>query len=222
MNSRETILRRIRSGLSSRTADVELPPSPEVWPKAGLSPDEKWTRFSKELSALSGETIPCATFEQAAESLKEILHEQGIRELGVTGGPLCRELVDRLEDVAVVTAPNDPDATDPKAFAALEAGLVEAEFLLADTGSCVVAGANPFDRLMCYLPEICVVVSEKNRLVEHLPEAWPQIMAKAVDPELRGEHVIISGPSRTADIEKILILGVHGPRRVIVLVIDRE
>jgi len=57
-------------------------------------------------------------------------------------------------------------------------------------------------------------------LVEHLPAAWAEIARRAADPSLRGEFVIITGPSRTADIEKILILGVHGPKRLVVLLVD--
>jgi L-lactate dehydrogenase complex protein LldG len=56
--------------------------------------------------------------------------------------------------------------------------------------------------------------------VEHLPAAWETIAPRIADPGLRGEFVIITGPSRTADIEKILILGVHGPKRVVVLLVD--
>jgi L-lactate dehydrogenase complex protein LldG len=56
-------------------------------------------------------------------------------------------------------------------------------------------------------------------LAEHLPAAWPAIAARAAEPARRGEFVIVTGPSRTADIEKILILGVHGPKRLVVMLI---
>ena len=101
----------------------------------------------------------------------------------------------------------------------LPLGLVAAEYLLADTGTCVVACGTTQERLMCYLPPACVVVAKTDRLVEHLPAAWEEIGPRAADPALRGEFVFITGPSRTADIEKILILGVHGPKRLIVLLV---
>jgi len=56
-------------------------------------------------------------------------------------------------------------------------------------------------------------------LTEHLPAAWPSIAARAAEPTLGGEFLIVTGPSRTADIEKILILGVHGPKRLVVMLV---
>ena len=91
--------------------------------------------------------------------------------------------------------------------------------LLADTGTCMVACATAHHRLMCYLPPVCIVVAKTEQLVEHMPAAWEQIAPQVADPELRGEFVFVTGPSRTADIEKILILGVHGPKRLVVLLV---
>jgi L-lactate dehydrogenase complex protein LldG len=65
-----------------------------------------------------------------------------------------------------------------------------------------------------------VVVARGEQLVEHLPAAWAEIARRAADPLARGELVLVTGPSRTADIEKILILGVHGPKRLVVLLVD--
>ena len=48
------------------------------------------------------------------------------------------------------------------------------------------------------------------------------VVARAADPAVRGELVILTGPSRTADIEKILILGVHGPKRLVVLLVGER
>ena len=72
---------------------------------------------------------------------------------------------------------------------------------------------------MCYLPPACVVVARLDQLAEHLPAAWGPIAQGCLSKDSRGEIVLITGPSRTADIEKILILGVHGPKRLVVLVV---
>ena len=64
-----------------------------------------------------------------------------------------------------------------------------------------------------------MVIGRADQLVEHLPAAWTTIAPRAADPALRGEFVIVTGPSRTADIEKILILGVHGPKRLVVILV---
>ena len=83
----------------------------------------------------------------------------------------------------------------------------------------MVACNTPHERLLCYLPPVCIVLAGTDRLFEHLPAAWDEIARRAADPDLRGEFVFITGPSRTADIEKILILGVHGPKRLVVLLV---
>ncbi len=107
----------------------------------------------------------------------------------------------------------------PQHMAELSASVIEADALLADTGSCLIACPTAQDRLLCYLPPACVVVARVEQLLEHLPAAWPAIAPRVADPAQRGEFVIVTGPSRTADIEKILILGVHGPKRLVVLLI---
>ena len=72
---------------------------------------------------------------------------------------------------------------------------------------------------MCYLPPVCIIVARVDQLAEHLPAAWGPISTACSTKDARGEIVLITGPSRTADIEKILILGVHGPKRLVVFVV---
>ena len=105
-------------------------------------------------------------------------------------------------------------------MAQLSAGVLEPEYLLADTGSSVVICPTAPARLLCYLPPACVIIATRQKLVEHLPAAWAGLAPRVADPAARGEIVFITGPSRTADIEKILILGVHGPKRLVVLLVD--
>ncbi len=58
-----------------------------------------------------------------------------------------------------------------------------------------------------------------DQLVEHLPAAWQSIARQCAQRDLSGEFVIVTGPSRTSDIEKTLILGVHGPKRLVVMLV---
>lgn len=220
MTSRDTILQRIRSGLSNTEAagfaGLQLPPVPEVWPQT--NPDKKVLaeRFAAELKAIHGETIRSATMDEARKCLAALLDEAGWEKIALLDRPLAREATSALPTERFAVAQAD---WTPQQMAELPAGLVTAEYLLADTGTSVVACGTAQERLMCYLPPACVVVARLAQLVENLPAAWPDLARRAADRELRGEFVLITGPSRTADIEKILILGVHGPKRLTVLLV---
>jgi L-lactate dehydrogenase complex protein LldG len=215
MSSRDSILQRIRS--QTRTMpQPECPPVPEVWPRTGASSEQLVERFTAELQLVQGEVLRCGSIADVRGKLLKLMDQQGWKTIGAVEKPLCRELLSELPADRVAW---QRENWDPKEIAQLPAGLVAADHLLADTGSCVVSCDTPEQRLMCYLPPACVVAAKVERLCEHLPAAWPQIAPRVAEPDRRGEFVIITGPSLTADIEKILILGVHGPKRLVVLLI---
>lgn len=216
MNDREVVLGRIRQALADRPR-VDVPSAPEVWPE--LKPDRPTmiARFDEELKTVDGEVFRCGTVAAARTKLAEWMRELKCERVGAVDRPLVRELADGFSAAQLDWI---DDQTDKTAIGRLDASLVGAELLLADTGSCLVECRTAPERMMCYLPPVCVVVARADMLREHLPAAWGQIVARAADPELRGELVIVTGPSRTADIEKILILGVHGPKRLMVLLVD--
>jgi len=215
MSSRNAILSRIRKLLAGEP-ERQLPPIPEVWPIENPPVEKMVERFTAELEAIAGEVQRAATIEQASQKLIALVDELGAERIGRTDHPLCEELTAGLPGERFIIGQDDPD---PKQLAELPAGLIAADTLLADTGSAMIACATPHHRLMCYLPPVCIVVAKTSQLVEHLPAAWEKIAARVADPGLRGEFVFVTGPSRTADIEKILILGVHGPKRLIVLLV---
>jgi L-lactate dehydrogenase complex protein LldG len=189
----------------------------EVWPRLNPSVDQMATRFAQELEAVHGETIRCRSMEDARCKLAELMGRAGYERLAAVDRPVCRELVADVPADRVAWAQSD---WTPPGMADIPLGIVAADCLLADTGSAMVACHQPEERLMCYLPPACIVVGRSNQLREHLPAAWQSIAPAVANPELRGEYVFITGPSRTADIEKILILGVHGPKRLIVMIVD--
>lgn len=213
--SRDSILHRLRTELSKGPA-VQAPPVPEVWPRTKATAAQLADRFAEELKAVHGELVRVASIEQARQKLVELVKQSAWNRVGVMERPLCQEVASVLEPARMMR----PCANHgPKEFAPLAASLVGAEFLLADTGSCVIACGTAQERMLCYLPPACVVVARAGQLAEHLPAVWPELAKRCADPQARGELVIVTGPSRTADIEKILILGVHGPKKLVVLLI---
>jgi len=215
MSSRDVILGRIRSLLASGPA-ASLPSPAEVWARENPSRDQMAERFAAELASVAGETIRCRSMDEARARLAELMAAEGWSRIAPIDRPECRELTSALPPEQVAWP--QPDWT-PQGMADLPAGLIAADWLLADTGSSVIVCRTPQDRLLCYLPPACVIVAPAERLAEHMPAAWESIAARAADAATRGEFVIITGPSRTSDIEKILILGVHGPKRLVVLLV---
>jgi L-lactate dehydrogenase complex protein LldG len=215
MNSRDTILHRVRSQCATMPP-VAAPPTPEVWPRENPTPAVMAERFAKELTAVQGEVIRCAAMADARRQLADLANKSGWTAVGCMDRPIVRETAADLKADAVRWAAADWQS---RQMAELSVGVIAADVLLADTGSCLIDCGTPQDRLLCYLPPACVVVAKVEQLVEHSPAAWPEIAKRAAEPDRRGEFVIVTGPSRTADIEKILILGVHGPKRLVVLLI---
>jgi L-lactate dehydrogenase complex protein LldG len=226
MSSRDVILQRIRSGLTNAVAAgfgdlrdqaaLGAPPVPEVWPRTNSAPAALAPRFQAELKALNGEAIPCPTMADARRQLAQLMETAPWARMGSLDRPITRDLTADLpaDHLAWVTSDWTAEQIEQ-----LPAGLITADALLADTGSCVVHCTTAQERLMCYLPPACVVVARLDQLAEHLPAAWGPIAQGCLSKDSRGEIVLITGPSRTADIEKILILGVHGPKRLVVLVV---
>jgi L-lactate dehydrogenase complex protein LldG len=215
MTSRDAILQRVRSALAEGSP-VAPPPVAEVWPREDPDAATMAARFSQELADVQGEVIRAATMDDARRQLAELVGQAQWTALGMMDRPLVREVAAHLAAELAAWAAAD---WQPGRMAELSASVVEAELLLADTGSSVIACPTAQDRLLCYLPPACVVLARTEQLREHLPAAWATIAPAVADPARRGEFVIVTGPSRTADIEKILILGVHGPKRLVVLLI---
>jgi L-lactate dehydrogenase complex protein LldG len=90
----------------------------------------------------------------------------------------------------------------------------EALYALADPGSVVLAASPEEPRARSLLPEIHLTIVSEDRVLPGLPELFAR-----VESALPSSLAIISGPSRSADIEQVLALGVHGPREEHVVIV---
>jgi len=215
MNSRDLILQRIRAAVA-KMPTMASPPVHEVWPRLQPEAAGMFRQFAKELVSVQGEPLRCGSMAEARQTLAQLAEQSGWTRIGAMERPVCREVVGDLPPERLhFSHPGWPS----REMGELSLGVIAAEALLADTGSCIVACPAAEDRLLCYLPAACVVIAQTDQLYEHLPAAWEKYGPRCAEKDLRGEWVIITGPSRTADIEKTLILGVHGPKRLVVLVV---
>ncbi len=109
------------------------------------------------------------------------------------------------------------DRYEQNACATAEFGINTADYALADTGSLVFLSESGESRLISLLPPRHIAIVAKNKILSGLDELFslvPQPAAKS------SSMVIITGPSRTADIEMRLVRGVHGPGEIHVMIVE--
>lgn len=99
----------------------------------------------------------------------------------------------------------------------IEVGITGCEFLVTQTGSAMMSSAQGGGRQMNIIPPMHIIIATRNQLVATLEDAYSLIQQKYTDG-LPSQIALVTGPSRTADIEKTLVLGAHGPRELRVMI----
>lgn len=208
--AKENILKRVRNALSQ--------PVPLPFPRAEGQQTVYRTQtgsleevFAQTFSALKGRFIFCANHQELAEALAALAtHEQW-------ENCYCRELplLHQLEPFAL---PFLNQGTD---LGQANAGLTSCEALVARTGSVLMSAAQPSGRTVGIFPPVHVVVAYIDQLVYDITDAFGLLQAHY--PENLPSMVSLqSGPSRTSDIEKTSVIGVHGPAEVYVFLVDES
>jgi L-lactate utilization protein LutC len=210
--TRDHILHRIRTALgrsAGQAASPDVPPARLVVPE--MDREARIRSFTARLEALGGKTLCAATRDEAralvapaiegkraVASNAPFLAECGITSLpGVESGIADRE---RLRAVC----------------AAAQVGITSADYALADTGSLVMLSSPQEARMISLLPPVHIAVAPLERMLTGLDELFTVLPRPA---EQTSSMVLITGPSRTADIEQILVRGAHGPGQVIVILV---
>ena len=242
-SSRDTILARVREALrvpapmphlKSRdlvgsasqpaAADSGCLPSLEIlpievarpWlPDGGETPEERLSILMENLGKLRAIVHRVPDTAAAAALVLAVAREREWRRVACHADSLVDPLVSALpcETLAVDSGTFDKDAVE-----SCDAGITACESLVAQTGSILVSSRTCGGRAVSILPHVHVVVATVQQVVATLGDALQGIRDRHAG-RLPSMLSFITGPSRTGDIERILVLGAHGPKELIVILI---
>jgi L-lactate dehydrogenase complex protein LldG len=225
MTNREIILGRVREALkvaaphplphNGLTDRSSLPASPQKWlPPVGKTLEEQIELFRQNAEALRVDFRACANLSEAIQHVKKLAADGGWKKIGRHRGELVDSVAQELGLTEVQTdrgyAVNDLESCD--------AGLTECEALVAQTGSVLVSVPSAGGRALSVLPPHHVVLARRNQMTPDLGAALRRVQEKFKD-NFPSFLSFISGPSRTGDIERILVLGAHGPKKLTILLL---
>lgn len=209
--SRENILHRVRTALgrSVEQAPEPAPPARIRIPEMGM--EERIARLRENVEALAGRTRLAATAEEARACVEEAL---GGRTAVASNAPLLAQC--GITSLAGVRAGVTDRAELRELCANCAVGITGADYALADTGTLVLLSSPQEARMISLLPPAHIAVVPRDRILTGLDELFSLVPQPA---ELTSAMVLITGPSRTADIEQFLVRGVHGPGELHVVVV---
>jgi L-lactate dehydrogenase complex protein LldG len=212
-----------RPARPAEAADLVRRQMLERWPEA-------LARFQLEFERVGGVLHRVATRAEVPGVVAAIARERGARELVTwTAAALGIDLAGPLGAAGLGVSPAPAGAGEAErvahraAAAAAGVGVTGTDWAIAETGSLVLVSGAGRPRTTSLLPETHVAVFGPGQLVESLEQVGVMLEALHVDggARLSGAMVnVITGPSRTADIELTLTRGVHGPREVHAIFVD--
>jgi len=219
-SSRDTILAAVRK---ARRIPSQLPVTPagtdriiskkldSITPKTrkGLV-----KQFQTELQQVSGEFLAVKDVGQAAKMIAKILQENGVQTLAMDGGKYSAKIAQKLAKIKIVDASRLDYAKRLQQIEPVKAAVIDASHGVADAATLAIPLSDTKSLLPHILTDILFAVLRPDRIVPNLFELFKVVPAAKLK-----NMVLITGPSRTADIEKIIILGAHGPKRLIVLLL---
>jgi len=167
-------------------------------------------RFAENFKNNGGEFIFCVDEQEFLEQLNELAESKGWRHLFTWEKP--------LQDLFIRN--NFKKCRIGRGLDKADAGVTGCEALIARTGSILLSSRQMEGRGLSIFPPAHVAVATVDQIVNDLDEGLKQLRKKYenMPPSL---VTLVSGPSQTADIEKTLVKGAHGPKEIYLFLIDK-
>jgi len=241
MSTRREMLGRIREALGRPPGQPGTPSDltrtlPELGPVLDpIPPGELVSRFEEEFVKVGGSTHRVGSKSEVGEKLRTILGTEGAQGVVLTRNSLLARLeveqTLRILGIPAWTWPaSEEQATPPeeaenyrqRCFAAA-AGVTGADWVLAETGSLVLSSFHEGSQLASLAPPVHIAFYLRRQVLATLEEVLEQLPVGGPAAQAPGRSIVfVTGTSRTADIEQIMIRGVHGPCQVHAILVEES
>ena len=224
MNTRDSILARVREALRGGSSGHLAEKETEL---AGGSGDVRRflpqvpadfagqvALFAERSESLKTEFLSCADEAAASAQLKLLSDREGWESVAF---PADSEIQGLLTDISIAKL-EVSRSTAKTDLEKVSAGITGCDALVAQTGSVLLTARSGGGRALSVLPVHHVVVATSSQLVPDLPAAF-DLLERKYAPDFPSFMTFITGPSRTGDIERVLVLGAHGPRKLTVILV---
>jgi L-lactate dehydrogenase complex protein LldG len=215
MTERENIFARIKEALTVKAHGHHgygLPTVAEqrrVMPLVSAAAEEQFVLFARNAADLKA-TFKLITDETTLSTeLKLLAAAERWQRVATHHGALAQTSAQALNLPTIVTN----DGYDKHELEKCDVGISECDALIAQTGSVLVTSRSAGGRALSCLPPHHVIIARREQLVPDLPAAMALVKQK-YGGNFPSMISFITGPSRTGDIERILVLGAHGPKRL--------
>jgi len=205
--SKERLLKKIRKALLEKRDN----PYPKLEDLPHYPPNDELLEvvFAKEFTAVSGQFVFCEDEVQLIENLLNLADQHKWHKI-YCWEPAVQEILTRFDF---------PYFETDKDFEQAEVGITLCEALIARNGSIMLSNAGMAGRRLSIYPPVHIVLAWSSQLVTDLKDGFKLIKEKYKN-QLPSMITTVTGPSRTADIEKTLVLGAHGPKELFVFLLD--
>ena len=205
--SKENILKKIRKALSHSTP-LPFPQSEGNQPVFPPLQQEIEVEFAEQFTKLQGKFIYCINQQELAFQLSSLVKKMDWHKVFCLEDELLKAAGPQLSDRIVKTGLADCDVS-----------ITGCECLVARTGTIVMSSAQPGGRSTSVYAPVHICIAYTHQLVYDIKDALHLVKNK-YNNAMPSLITFATGPSRTADIEKTLVVGVHGPKEVYLFLVD--
>jgi L-lactate dehydrogenase complex protein LldG len=181
-------------------------------------------QFESELIRVGARLHKAATAESAFHCIEKIASDRGAKTIIGSDAQLIYDidLPKRLEETRIQFLTETANSDFIRTATVADIGVSGVDYALADTGTLVLVAREGQARSISLLPPVHVAVMKPENLISGLNDLFPLLRAGKGDVagNLSSAITFITGPSRTADIELTLVVGVHGPQQLHVVLLS--
>lgn len=193
MSNKEDILRRFRANVKE---EFDMPNLNDI---KSVTYEDVLRQFIDISESVGAKVVKIESYESINDLIKKCY-------------PEAKTISSNLPEVTIATG-NPDDVEDAQTLNGTDVGVIKGEFGVAENG-CIWILQTMKEKAVCFISENLIIILEKDRILNNMHEAYKQIAFNDY-----GYGTFISGPSKTADIAQVLVMGAQAARSVTVVLV---